>query len=215
MKSELSKEEKPFLEILSISTTNPKLKMEVLLQRAKGYFLRLCPIPPERIEIKDKNSIYLEFRNLEDFKAMYEKDLRIYKFLLDEILKTSNPESILNDESKFLHKDGLTDNRAKNDEDNENDENYMVLRYRSNYLEPMRKNYAVVHHMNQMLGVQIMTEELQDGFIRFIKTRADFESMFVGKDEVEKWIKFFNVLHMDINNPTIARFLDIVKSYLK
>ena len=86
MKSELSIEEKPFLEILFISTTDPKLEMEVLLQRAKYYFLSLCPIPPERIEFRGINSIYLEFRNLEDFKAMYEKDLRIYTFLLDKIL---------------------------------------------------------------------------------------------------------------------------------
>ncbi|MHA1675008.1 MAG: hypothetical protein ACTSYI_15435 [Promethearchaeota archaeon] len=190
--------------------------MEILLQRAKYYFLSLCPIPPERIEIRGINSIYLEFRDLEDFNAMYEKDLRIYTFLLDKILKTSNPELILNDENKFLRKDGLTDNKANSDEDedSENDENYMVLRYRSNYLEPIRKNYAIVHHMNQLLGVQIMTEELHDGFIRFIKTRADFESMFVGKDEVKKWIQFFEVLQLDITHPTIVKFLEIIKSYL-
>ncbi len=211
MKSELSEKENPFLEILFVSTTDPNLKMDVLLQRAKYYFLSLCPIPPKRIEIRGINSIYLEFHNLEDFKAMYEKDLRIYSFLLDKILKTSNPEAILNDKSKFLPKDGLTDSKADFDE---NDRNYMVLRYRSNYLEPMRNNYTVVHHMNQILGVQIITEELQDGFIRFIKTRADFESMFVGKDEVKKWIKFFEVLKLDITQPAITQFLEIVKSYL-
>ena len=78
----------------------------------------------------------------------------------------------------------------------------------------MRKNYNLIYRINHLLGVHIVNEELQDGFIRFVKTKADYESMFVGNDEVEKWVQFFEILQLDITHPTIVKFLEIIKSYL-
>ncbi|TFH29372.1 MAG: hypothetical protein E4G98_03930 [Promethearchaeota archaeon] len=202
---------KPFLEISIISYSDPNLYLDAFFQRAKENLLDYGPIPPERIEITDVPSIYLEYQSLEDFEALYEKDFRVYTFLLDQILQSPNSETILNQNLQKLSADSLTNTNSNKSVD---DENYLVLRYKSNYLDPMKKNYNLVHRMNRFLGVQIINEELQDGFIRFVKTKADYESMFVGNDEVEKWIQFFEVLQLDITHPTIVKFLEIIKSYL-
>lgn len=173
--------------------------------RAKENLLEYIPNPPKRWYISDKPSLVLEFSSEADFFAMYDKDYQIYSFLYENILQNDlefNPEI-------------FRTHRVKQPIIDPNTPNYLVLRYRSNYLAPMKRNYGLTFKVNEIIGSQISIEEVQDGFIRFVKTKRDYQSMFLGNDAKEKWIKFFQLYEIDIEHPTIQEFIRIIDSYFQ
>ena len=88
--------------------------------------------------------------------------------------------------------------------------NYAIIRYRSNYLEPLRRNYNLIYKVNEYLGSNVYNEEIGDGFLRFIKNKEDFDAMLLAADEVEAWKEWFNLYEYDLDNPIITQFLEIV-----
>lgn len=198
--------EKPFLEISVVSKSDEKLEIIHILTTILKNIMDYPPVPPETAIISLHNSVILTFSSLQDFEAMYEKDYRIYSYFYDEIIKN---------EVDFPVNIFRSDSARNNPTDEDDVANYIVLRYKSNYLAPMRRNYQLIFRVNEIFGSTVKNEELQDGFIRFVRTKEDYEAMLVGNDEVEKWLEIFKLFKIDTNHPSIQKFIDIIKSYLK
>ncbi|WP_371802373.1 hypothetical protein [Candidatus Lokiarchaeum ossiferum] len=196
--------EKPFLEISVISKSDENLETISILTTILKNLMDYPPIPPETAIITPQNTLLLTFSSVHDFEAMYEKDYRIYSYFYDEIIRNEVdfPSNIFKSPMETI-------------ENNGDIENYIVLRYKSNYLAPMRRNYQLIYRVNEIFGSTVRNEELQDGFIRFIRTKEDFEALLVGSDEVEKWLNLFKLFDIDIQHPSIQKFLEIIRSYLK
>jgi len=75
----------------------------------------------------------------------------------------------------------------------------------------MRKNYQLVYKINVMLGSLIYNEEVQDGFVRFVKTKEDFEGMLTSSEDVNGWISWLEALGIDITDPVIEKFIVILR----
>jgi hypothetical protein len=219
MEEELPLADRPFLEISVLSAQDPEFDIPSFLERAKAQLLSYLPRPPEQVYISDKPALVLKFATKADFEEMYEKDIAIYSYLLEHMFGDESdgvfpPLSQTRPPPSARKGDGGSSHPTGSDTPPEGEENYLVLRYRSNYIEPMRRNYNLVYQVNRHLGAQIVNEELHDGFIRFVKTKRDYESMFIGNDEMAKWREFFRVLGFGPDNPTVTKFMDILQSYL-
>ena len=200
---------KPYLEISILSIFDKDISDLEIISTIKDNILGYIPKKPRKVEIRDNNKVYFEFESLEDFSAMYEKDYQIYSYVLDEILQ-NNLDFKPNMFQKKKKKEINIPQNGLNDEI----ENYLVLKNKSNYLEPMRRNYNLIYRVNEILGSHVVVEEVQDGFLRFIRSQQDFEALLIETDEVVNWLKLFEVLQIDIDNPTIQKFITIIKSYL-
>ena len=202
--------EKPFLEISVVSKTDENLTIIDVLEQIKGNIMNYPANPPESVVISSKPSIIFTFSDLEHFKAMYEKDYRIYSYLYEKVLRQHVDLS----SSIFKAKSGKM-NASTSTQSTAMQKNYIVLRYHSNNLAPMRRNYQLIYKVNEIFGFRVTNEEVQDGFVRFIKTKEDYDGMFVGRDEVEKWIEVFRLFEIDLTHPSILKFIEILKSFLK
>jgi len=183
---------KPFLEIFVEAKIDPDLSIKAILDLAKSSIVNYVPIAPERVEITPKPSLYLEFPSKAAFEALYEKDYRIYSYLLEKILSEK-----------------LEISPRKTEEPSSSSrpfQNYIILRYRSNYLAPMRRNYGLIYRVNEFLGSHISHEEVHDGFLRFIRTKADFDALLIGNDDFADWMAFLRTLGVDMTQPRFKNF---------
>ena len=132
---------------------------------------------------------------------MYEKNYHMYEFLYDNILKND-----LFFDSIF---EGSSNKVPENEEEGA-DQNYIVLRYHSNYLAPMRRSYGLTSRINRMLGAKLFNEEISGGFLRFLKTKEDFEGMLLPAKARWGWEEWFKIRNVDLTHPTVQSFLTIV-----
>ncbi|WP_371805367.1 hypothetical protein [Candidatus Lokiarchaeum ossiferum] len=205
----MEKMNKPFLEISVVSTTDANLDVVEVLKKIKRSIMEYPGNPPKSAEITTKPSILFTFASLNHFKAMYENDYRIYSYLYEEIIQKQV------DLSANIFKTGAKSLAANStQESTENKENYIVLRYYSNNIAPMRRHYQLIYKVNEIFGFQITNEEVQDGFLRFFKTKKDFEGLSIGRDEVAKWMEVFRIFKIDVEHPSIKKFIEIIQSYL-
>ena len=190
--------ENPFLEISILETTETHLTHVELLQKLQVDFLSSYQIPSSHIHITEKPSLFMKFDSKAAFIDMYNQDLHIYEYLYKKILS--------NDLLFQLEK--VKKKRAKTPTP---ETNYIVLKYTANFLEPMRKSYQLVYKINVMLGSLIYNEEVQDGFVRFVRTKEDFEGMLSSSEDVDGWITWLQALGIDISDPTIEKFIEILR----
>ncbi|WP_371802374.1 hypothetical protein [Candidatus Lokiarchaeum ossiferum] len=200
--------EKPFLEISIASKSDTNLDDIQLLQRIKEGLIEIWTKTPESIEFTSKPSLLVTFQSLADFDAAYSHTYEVYEYLYDEILR----RHIDLDENFFKEQQKLKNTTIKDEPDADYKQNYIVLRYRSNNLAPMRRNYRLIDKVNEIFGFKITNEEIQDGYLRFLKTKEDWEGMLIGCDEVAQWTEVFQLFNIDISHPTIQKFMEIIRS---
>jgi hypothetical protein len=194
----------PFLEI-SIETTREKiLSPSDLLTIIQKSLNRDYGLVSQLLQTEGTPYLRFEFTSKEAFERMYEKNYKMYEHLYDNILR---------DELLFDPLFEASSDKSKEEEDEEDDgsdQNYIVLKYRSNYLTPMRRSYGLTSRINRMLGANLYNEEISGGFLRFLKTKEDFDGMLLPAKERWGWEEWFKIRNVDLTHPTVQSFLNIV-----
>ncbi|MHA1746217.1 MAG: hypothetical protein ACTSWW_09465 [Promethearchaeota archaeon] len=190
----------PFLEI-SIETTREETKspshLLTLIQESLKRDYRL----EGRLLLKqDVPFLRFEFASREVFELMYARNFQLYEFLYDNILRDELIFDPLFEESSI---------KELKSEDEDSD-NYIVLKYHSNYLAPMRRSYGLTARINRLLGHKLYNEEISDGFLRFLKTEEDFKGMMLPAKKRWGWEEWFRMRKVALTHPTVQSFLDIV-----
>ncbi|MCF2141828.1 MAG: hypothetical protein K9W44_17385 [Candidatus Lokiarchaeota archaeon] len=205
-----------FLEISIISKSDKQQSDLKILNIVKENICNYAPYPPKRAKITKIPSVYLEFDSKNAFEALYEKDYLIYSYLYENILKSN---LILNHNS--LKNKDLTSNQVNRADfshesslKQEYSDNYIVFRYKTNYKEPLKRNYDLIYKVNEILGLNIVNEEIHDGFIRFIQTEKDFKALLSGNDDLSRWMSFLKTLNLNLEHPTVKKFLQIIEHTL-
>lgn len=199
--------EKPFLEISIVSKLDKCVDDLTLLQKLKESLMELWTKPPETMEFTSKPSLLVTFSTYTDFALAYKHSYEVYEYLFDEILRRH-----INLDENFFKSQQNGKTTTIEDETQKKKENYIVLRYKSNNLAPMRRSYRLIYKVNEIFGFKITNEEIQDGFLRFLQTKEDWEGMLVGCDEVAQWLEVFQLFNIDITHPTIQKFIEIVQT---
>ena len=193
----------PFLEISIETTCEKTLSHSDLLTIIQKSLNRDYGLDCQLLQRQENPYLRFDFDSIEAFEQMYDKNYKMYEFLYDNILR---------DELLFdpLFEVSLDKNREEDKEDEDSDQNYIVLKYHSNHLAPMRRSYGLTSRINRMLGANLFNEEISDGFLRFLKTKEDFEGMLLPAKERWGWEEWFRIRNVDLTHPTFQSFLKIV-----
>ncbi|TFH29704.1 MAG: hypothetical protein E4G98_03380 [Promethearchaeota archaeon] len=227
--------ESPFLEI-TLMELNDQNDSDAnyldILDRLRQNFLQYYGLDPSSIKICGNNQMLVNFLEKTEFNRVYDQDYAVYQYLYENILQNDllgnlneirmqkdlktrenlklSHSSAMKSDPNTVHAD-LKNLNNLDDLDELSQKNYAVIRYRSNFLEPLRRNYNLISKVNEYLGSNVYNEEISDGFLRFVKNKEDFDAMLLAADEVEAWKEWFKLYEYDLDNPIIVQFLEIVQ----
>ncbi|QEE14266.1 hypothetical protein DSAG12_00077 [Promethearchaeum syntrophicum] len=190
---------KPFLEISIERTLEEELsKLEMLKKIGKAFKL-LYKKDPEIVDLGDKSFIRINFESKNDFEKIYEKSFSFYVFIFENFIDNN-----LEFQSIFHEKGGNLDNSI---------ENYLVLRYKTNTINPIKHYFGFTTKVNKIFGAEVINEELHDGYLRFLQTKEDFETLLTPGDIREGWEEFFKIKKIDLDHPQIKEFFKVIEKW--
>lgn len=193
----------PYLEILIEKTLEKSLsEYQLMTQISDAYRYLYNKI----VEIRKENQrffIHIPFESISEFNKLYENVFSMYSFIYDNFL-FGNVEF-----KKLFNSDGFSEPVHME----EVSEFYLILKYRTNYVFPLRRYYRLTSPVNQLLGDNIVEEEIADGFLRFIKTRIDFDALLTPGDVENGWKERFKKRNIDLNHPLVKNFFQTVQDW--
>ncbi|MHA1672433.1 MAG: hypothetical protein ACTSYI_02290 [Promethearchaeota archaeon] len=205
MGNEVKEGEQIFLEISVVDTKENKLSHGEILQLIIADYTNVYCISPSSVEIISDSKCRITFSSVEEFWAFYDVDFNIYNYMYDNLL--TNYE----DFPRFLKKNLLIKEAPKPQSD---EDFYLIIKLRTNFINPLKRNFELTYKINEIFGDQVFNEEVADGYLRFYKTKVDFENNLLPINDIDAWIEWFKNLKIDINNPIIQDFLVILRSCL-
>lgn len=195
--------ESPFLEISIEQTSEKSISEHEIISRIAAAFQILYGTDAKVVENGDSFHVSINFNSISDFEKIYEKPYSMYTFLFDHFIN-ENVEF----ENLFLDAQSSSTLPVAEEE-----KNYLVLRYRTNCITPMRRYYGFTVHVNKIFGDKVINEEIADGYLRFLKTKVDFEALLVPGDVETGWKKRFEMRKVDTNHPLILEFFNKVREW--
>ena len=190
---------KPFLEISIERTLEEELSNLEILKKIGKAFKLLYKKNPEIIDLGVKSYLRINFHTRSDFEKIYERSFSFYVFIFENFVDNN-----LEFQSIFQENTGNVDN---------SDENYLVLRYKTNCINPIRQYLGFTTRVNKIFGAKVINEELYDGYLRFLQRKEDFETLLTPGDIREGWEEFFKIKKIDLNHPQIKEFFNVVKKW--
>ena len=187
---------RPFIEINVISTTEKSITKKDLLQKIKGRFERTHDVKSSWKGSELSPIIRLDYPSKEAFLDGYTRDLDLFNQIVDEINHGHFPFNEL-----FL----LT----KNDKDSEN---YLVLKYYTNWKTPMLKNYQFTTKATEIIGILFSIEEIEDGFLMFYKRKIDFDANQIDRLNMKELKLFFEEYNLDLNLPSVQKLFKFLEN---
>ena len=157
----------PYLEVSIIETQGkPKNIFKILEEKAK--------IAKEAVISMDNDPknpfLRIEYPSEKVFLKVYKRD----EFVYESAVKLINLGVITPSKIKTLIRNGSKHKKKL----------FLVLKYKTNFKEPILKNYSFTYKLAEMLGLSMSYEEVDDGFILFYQSKEDFE---VGRIDLTKF----------------------------
>lgn len=190
---------KPFLEISIERTLEKDLSILELIEKIGKAFKLLYKKDYKIFDLKDDSYVRIDFESKKDFEKIYEKSFSFYVYVFENLMDNN-----LEFQSLFQE---IMENV------NNSLENYIVLRYKTNFINPIRQYLGFTTRVNQYFGSKVINEELEDGYLRFVHTKMDFEAMLVPGDIREGWEEFFKIKKIDLNHPQIKEFFKVIEKW--
>ena len=152
----------------------------------------------------DQWKMRVEFSSQKEFEGIYEKSYQMYVYLFDNFIsKHSKFEELFqntNSSKNFSKQKSIT-------------RNYMVLRYSTNCIWPIRRFFGFTARVNKIFGSHVANEEIENGYIRFIETKKDFLSLLHPADIEENWRGMFKIRNVDMDHPLIKGFFATLQEW--
>ncbi|MHA1476146.1 MAG: hypothetical protein ACTSPA_10305 [Promethearchaeota archaeon] len=188
---------KPFLEISIEQTFEEKLSILELIKKIGKAYKLLYKKDFEIFDLEDKSYVRIDFKSIRDFEKIYESSFSFYVYAFENFLDK-------NEDFKSIF---------QNKKEKKRTGNYIVLRYKTNYVNPIRQYLGFTTRVNKYFGAKVINEELEDGYLRFVHTKVDFEALLVPGDVHSGWEAFFKIKKIDLNHPQIKEFFNVIKKW--
>ncbi len=174
----------PVIKIEIISTTDTKRSKYDILSEFQDDLENTYGIDVVFDKTSENPSLNILFSSKELFLTVYERDMSVYGCILENIINHSLNLEEYFEEAKLIKKshDFIPGSKI----------NYIVLKYSSNWKDPMRRNYQLTTRVDNLFGIQSAIEEVEDGFLKFYRTREDFEDSKLdnlSRKGWETWLK--------------------------
>ena len=190
---------KPFLEISIERTLEKKLSILELVEKIGKAFKLLYKKDYQIFDLKNDSYVRINFTSKKDFKKIYEKSFSFYVYVFENFLDNN-----LEFQALFQEKEGKKNNSI---------ENYLVLRYKTNHINPIRQYLGFTTRVNKYFGAKVINEELYDGYLRFLQRKEDFETLLVPGDIGSGWEDYFKIKKIDLNHPQIKAFFNTIEKW--
>ena len=190
----------PFIEISIESTTEKKKNKKKILQKIKERFERTHDVKGSWKGTDYSPVIRLDYTSKKAFLDGYTRDLELFNMIIDEINLGNFPFH------ELFPKDSKTDRIS---------ENYLVLKYITNWKEPMVKNYQLTSKAAETIGVVFNIEEIEDGFLMFYHKKIDFDANQIDRLNIDELKKFFTENNLDLNLPSVQPLFKFLKNINK
>lgn len=190
---------KPFLEISIEKTLEKELSILELVEKIGKAFKLLYKKDYTIFDLKDDSYVRIDFDSKKNFKKIYEKSFSFYVYVFENFLDNN-----LEFQSIFQERKGKVDNSP---------DNYLVLRYKTNHINPIRQYLGFTTRVNKYFGAKVINEELYDGYLRFLQRKEDFETLLVPGDIGSGWEEFFKIKKIDLEHPLIKEFFKVIEKW--
>ena len=67
--------------------------------------------------------------------------------------------------------------------------------------------------VNFYFGAKVINEELHDGYLRFLHTKEDFETLLTPSNVRSGWEEFFKIKKIDLDHPQIIEFFNAIEKW--
>ena len=177
----------PFIEISIISTTEKEISMKEILNIIKK---RNHNSNSNKSSWKGTSSdliLRLDYESREIFEKSYQQGFDLLKLFMNK-LQTNQ----ITKESLFPQAIIDSHNKGKQIIESGDSTPYLILKYRANFKEPMRKNYDFGRWYADFFQENVFIEEIEDGFLHFFLEKDDFLDSNLNKmnpQEFQKWVK--------------------------
>ena len=178
----------PFIEISIISTIEKKKSKKEIIQQIKERFERTHNVKGIWKGTDDSPILRLDYPSEKAFLDGYTRDLDLFNKVIEEINKGNFPFS------ELFSKGSKTD---------EISENYLVLKYYTNWKGPMVKNYQFTSKAAEIIGVVFNIEEIEDGFLIFYQRKIDYDANQIDRLNIKELKSFFTDYNLDLNLPNV------------
>jgi len=189
----------PYIEISIIRTSEKKKSKKELLKKIKERFERTHETKGSWKGTDDSPIIRIDYSSKKAFLEGYTRDIELFNKIVEEINR-----------GKFPFKE-LFPNESKS----EGSENYLVLKYFTNWKEPMIKNYQFTSKAAETIGVVFHIEEIENGFLIFYRKKIDFDANQIDRLNIDELKKFFTDNDLDFNLPSVQRLFKFLEEKAK
>lgn len=154
----------PFLEITVEVLEDETLSKSQVLSLIEKRIEHATKITPKYLKSPENPILRFDFPTISAFEQYYTRDSALF----DMYIQYREREGLkILEQSKSVHPSV------------ELESIYLVVRYRTNFKNPIRTNYRFVMSIIPLLDIRISYEEISDGFLLFFKRKEDFEDMAV------------------------------------
>ena len=181
----------PFIEVDIIQSLDPKYEILKQLEKRSS---QTHQVQSSWSGTDTDPILRLDYESKEQFIAGYTRDKMIY----ENFIKYINLQDI-----------SLNNKKTLKNQSNE-EELYLIVKYRTNYKEPIRKNYSFTFKIIELLGIGASYEEVQDGFILFYKTKEDYLIGQMDLLNIDKAIDYLKA--KGFYTPSIEAFFTQIKN---
>ncbi|UYP45086.1 hypothetical protein NEF87_001371 [Candidatus Lokiarchaeum ossiferum] len=194
----------PFLKIQIVTTTDTTRSKFDILEEFRKDLENTYGISVNLNETIDGHSLTIQFSSKNLYLTAYERDMSIYTCILENV-----NSGYLDLEDYF--KEATLIQKPKQENSFAFDKNYIVLKYTSNWKDPMRRNYQLTTRVDKLFGIQSAIEEVEDGFLKFYRRREDFEDSKLDNLSRKGWEKWFQLKGISLNSRFALQFFEIVE----
>ena len=184
----------PYLEISIYDTIEKEMSIELLTSQLSEAYSRMYSAQTSILGEGDQSKVVVTFKSKEDFNQIYNKSYNLYVYLFDNFLTKYSEFSSL------FHFDSQEQPKIQ--------ENYMVLRFQTDYIQPLRRYYGFTNRVNQIFGSNVYNEEILGGYLRFIFSKEDYLHLIHPANHRKDWEEIFLLKHVALDNPLVQAFLE-------
>lgn len=202
--------EPPFIEIELISTTETALMPKDILEIIKKRFEKTHNVKTSWAGTETTPIVRLNYVSLDALVKGYSRDLFLFNYFIE--LMNADPEWLqeLLNLVNFSAVGQTSLNSGESLDACTEPNNYVVLKYRTNYKDPLRKNYQFTSKIAQILGENVCIEEIDDGFLYFFQTKGSFEDANFDKLQPAELRMWFQKKGLNPEHPKIRPIFDLV-----
>jgi hypothetical protein len=179
-----------------------------ILQILKTKFELYSNVETSLKKSDSEETLLIKFDSLSSIQEVYESEIPFFEAILEIINDFDGPPENFNE---ILSIRDSEENLEKIQ--NDPDKLFLVLKYRTNYIDILRKYYEFVYKIISYLGLDNSFEETADGFLHFYRTANNFNIStlnFLNLSELTAFLKKHKLW-----NKKIEHLLKVIASNMK